>query len=184
MDDNKIIELFFTRNEEAIRQTDEAYGKRLYHLADNIVHSSQDAEESVSDTYMKVWESIPPQKPLHFFAYIAKICRNFALKKLDWANAKKRNAEIVALTQEMESCIPDRAAQAQADAQELGRILDTFLRTLTPGNRKVFLRRYWFADSIAEIAVRCEISESAVLMRLNRSREKLAEYLAKEGIKV
>lgn len=184
MDDNEIIALFFARDENAIRLTQETYGRRLFHLANNIVKSREDAEESVSDTYWKVWDSIPPQKPLHFFAYIARICRNFALKKLDWANAQKRSAEIVALTDEMACCIPDNARQAQTDARELGRILDAFLRTLPPRNRNVFLRRYWFADSISEIAQQFSISESAVQMRLNRSKEKLAIYLAKEGIAV
>ena len=184
MDDRKIIELFFARNEDAIKHTDDTYGRRLFHLADNIVHNDQDAEESVSDTYMKAWDTIPPQRPEHFFAYIAKICRNFALKRIDWQKAKKRNAEVVTLTQEMENCIPDTYRDMEADERELGRILDAFLRTLTPENQMVFLRRYWYVDTIAEIAVRYGISESAVQMRLNRTRSKLAMYLAKEGIKV
>ena len=184
MDDSKIIELFFARNEDAIKHTDDTYGRRLFHLADNIVHNDQDAEESVSDTYMKAWDTIPPQRPEHFFAYIAKICRNFALKRIDWQKAKKRNAEVVTLTQEMENCIPDTYRNMEADERELGRVLDAFLRTLTPENQMVFLRRYWYVDTIAEIAVRYGISESAVQMRLNRTRSKLAMYLAKEGIKV
>ena len=184
MDDSKIIELFFARNEDAIKHTDDTYGRRLFHLADNIVHNDQDAEESVSDTYMKAWDTIPPQRPEHFFAYIAKICRNFALKRIDWQKAKKRNAEVVTLTQEMENCIPDTYRDMEADTRELGRILDAFLRTLTPENQMVFLRRYWYVDTIAEIAARYGISESAVQMRLNRTRSKLAMYLAKEGIKV
>ena len=184
MDDSKIIELFFARNEDAIKHTDDTYGRRLFHLADNIVHNDQDAEESVNDTYMKAWYTIPPQRPEHFFAYIAKICRNFALKRIDWQKAKKRNAEVVTLTQEMENCIPDTYRDMEADERELGRILDAFLRTLTPENQMVFLRRYWYVDTIAEIAVRYGISESAVQMRLNRTRSKLAMYLAKEGIKV
>ena len=109
MEDSQIIELFLARNEDAIRHTDDTYGRRLYHLADGILRSGPDAEESVSDTYLQAWNTIPPQRPTHFYAYIAKICRNFALKKLDWKNAQKRKAEIVALTQEMESCIPDTA---------------------------------------------------------------------------
>ena len=184
MDDSKIIELFFARNEDAIKHTDDTYGRRLFHLADNIVHNDQDAEESVNDTYMKAWDTIPPRRPEHFFAYIAKICRNFALKRIDWQKAKKRNAEVVTLTQEMENCIPDTYRDMEADERELGRILDAFLRTLTPENQMVFLRRYWYVDTIAEIAVRYGISESALQMRLNRTRSKLAMYLAKEGIKV
>ena len=184
MDDSKIIELFFLRNEDAIRYTQDAYGLRLFVLADNIVRNDQDAEESVNDTYMKAWDSIPPQKPIRFFAYLARICRNFALDKLDWKKAAKRNAEVISLTQEMESCIPDRVHDREMEAKELGQILDAFLRTLTEENQLVFLRRYWFADSVGEIAARYHISENAVSMRLNRTRAKLRTYLAKEGIRV
>ena len=184
MDDKKIIELFLARNEDAIKHTDDTYGRRLFHLADNIVRNDQDAEESVNDTYMKAWDTIPPRKPQYFFAYIAKICRHFALDKLDWNNAAKRKAEIVSLTQEMELCIPDTRQEWTLSGKELGRILDSFLRTLTPENRVVFMRRYWYADNIAEIAARYGIGESAVQMRLNRTRAKLCTYLEKEGIRV
>lgn len=184
MEDCKIIELFFARNEDAIKHTDDTYGRRLYHLADNIVRNGQDAEESVSDTYLKAWETIPPHSPKYFFAYIAKICRHFALDKLDWNNAAKRNAEVVSLTQEMELCIPDTERDRELAGKELGMILDAFLRTLTPENRVVFMRRYWYVDTIAEIAARYGISESAVQMRLNRTRAKLCTYLEKEGVRV
>lgn len=184
MEDSKILELFFARNEDAIRHTDDTYGRRLFALADNIVRNDQDAEESVSDTYMRAWDTIPPQKPQHFFAYLAKICRNFALKKLDWKNAAKRKAEVVSLTQEMEACIPDSSRDREMEAKELGMLLDRFLRTLTPENQMVFLRRYWYVDTIAEIAARYGISESAVQMRLNRTRARLCTYLEKEGIRV
>ena len=184
MEDSKIIELFFARNEDAIRHTDDTYGRKLFALADNIVNDHQDAEESVNDTYLKAWVTIPPQKPTHFFAYLAKICRHFALGRLDWKKAAKRNAEVVSLTSEMELCIPDERRALQLEAKELGRLLDSFLRTLTPENRMVFMRRYWYVDTIAEIAMRYGISESAVNMRLNRTRAKLCTYLEQEGIKV
>ncbi len=184
MDDNKIIDLFFARNEDAIKITDDTYGRRLHSLADRIVQNAQDAEESVSDTYLKTWQTIPPTRPAHFFAYLARLCRNFSLKKLDWKNAQKRNAEIIALTDEMSQCIPDIARSYQVDGREMGQLLDAFLRTLSPENQMVFLRRYWYVDTIAEIALRYGISESAVQMRLVRTKTKLAEYLAKEGIAV
>ena len=184
MEDSKIIELYFARNEDAIRHTDATYGRSLFSLADNIVRNDQDAEESVNDTYLRVWNTIPPQKPRHFFAYLATICRRFALDRLDWKAAAKRKAEVVSLTQEMESCIPDSAAETEIDRRELGRMLDTFLRTLAPESRMVFLRRYWYMDTVAEIAVRYGISESAVSMRLNRTRSRLRTYLDKEGIRV
>ena len=184
MEDSKIIELFFARNEDAIRHTDDTYGRKLFALADNIVKDHQDAEESVNDTYLKAWDTIPPKRPVHFFAYLAKICRHFALGRLDWKKAAKRNAEVVSLTSEMELCIPDERRALQLEAKELGRLLDSFLRTLTPENRMVFMRRYWYVDTIAEIAMRYSISESAVNMRLNRTRAKLCTYLEQEGIKV
>lgn len=184
MEDSKIISLFFARNEEAIRQTDATYGRRLFHLAERIVRNDQDAEESVSDTYVRAWDTIPPQKPKHFFAYLAKICRHFALDKLDWNMAAKRKAEVISLTQEMETCIPDSGRDREMTGKELGMILDAFLRTLTPENRMVFLRRYWYVDTIGEIAVRYGISESAVQMRLSRTKDKLRVYLEKEGIRV
>ena len=184
MEDAKIIELYFARNEDAIRYTDISYGRRLHRLADNIVKNQEDAEESVSDTYLRAWESIPPQRPNHFFAFLAKICRNLALNKLDWKSAAKRKAEVVSLTEEMSQCIPDCQRDREMEARELGELLDSFLHTLTPENRLIFLRRYWFVDTIGEIALRYGLSESAVQMRLNRTRAKLSAYLAKEGIAV
>ena len=184
MDDKNILDLYFARNESAIKHTDDTYGRRLFRLADSIVKNDQDAQECVSDTYMKAWQTIPPLRPKHFFGYLAKICRHFALDKLDWRNAAKRKAEVVSLTQEMELCIPDTSREAEMESKELGRILDAFLREQTPENRMVFLRRYWYVDTIAEIAQRYGISESAVNMRLSRTRERLAAYLQKEGIKV
>jgi len=184
MEDSKILDLYFARNEDAIRHTDDTYGRLLFYLAERIVQNDQDAEESVSDTYLKAWNSIPPHRPKYFFAYLAKICKNFALDKLDWKSAAKRKAEVVSLTQEMETCIPDSARSYDVDRKELGMILDAFLRTLTQENRMVFMRRYWYMDTIAEIAVRYGISESAVQMRLNRTRRRLQNYLEMEGIRV
>lgn len=184
MEDNKLIALFFDRNEDAIRCTHQVYGRRLHTLSLGIVKNDQDAQECVSDTYLRAWNAIPPQRPTHFFGYLAKICRNLSLDRLNWKNAAKRKAEVVALTQEMEACIPDTRREQELEARELGRLLDGFLRTLTSGNQMIFLRRYWYADTIGEIAVRFGLSESAVQMRLSRTKNKLSTYLNKEGIKV
>ena len=181
MEDMQIITLFLARNEDAIRHTDDTYGRRLYHLADGILCSGQDAEESVSDTYLKAWNTIPPRRPQHLFAYLAKICRNFSLDRLDWKNAAKRKAEVVSLTQEMELCIPDTQRERQRDGKELGMLLDAFLRTLTPENRMVFLRRYWYLDSISDLARRFAMSESKVKTTLFRCRAQLRAHLEKEG---
>lgn len=184
MEDTKIIELYFARSEEAICQTDAAYGRKLFSLADRILQNDQDSEEAVSDTYMKTWETIPPHRPTYLFAYLAKICRHFALGKLDWKKAAKRSAEVVSLTEEMALCIPDRQQEAEMTDKEIGRALNTFLEGLSQESRVIFLRRYWFCDTIAEIADRYAISESKVKMRLKRTRDHLADYLHREGISV
>ena len=184
MEDKKIIELFLARNEDAIRFTAESYGRRLFSLADNVLRNDQDAEECVSDTYLRAWDTIPPRKPRHLFAYLAKICRHFALDKLDWKSAGKRKAEVVCLTLEMENCIPDRVRERELESRELGRLLDTFLKSQTPENRMVFMRRFWYFDSIGEIAVRYGISEVAVQKRITRTKAKLAAFLEQEGIHV
>lgn len=184
MEDAKIIDLFFARNEDAIRQTDAVYGRKLYCLADRILHNAQDSEESVSDTYLKAWESIPPHKPTYLYAYLAKICRYFALGKLDWKEAAKRKAEIVTLTNEMAQCIPDQRKEAEMTAKEIGRVINAFLDGISQESRIIFLRRYWFCDTISEIAERYGISESKVKMRLHRTRKQLADCLSKEEITV
>ena len=182
MTDSQIIALFWERNEDAIRQTDAVYGRKLYAISHKILRSRQDAEESVSDTYMRAWETIPPQKPNYFFAYLAKICRNFSLSKLQWNAAAKRNAEVVSLTQEMETCIPDRSHDRKLDGEEIGRVLNRFLDGIGVESRLIFMRRYWYTDSIAEIAARYNISQSKVKTQLHRTRNKLQLFLEKEGI--
>ena len=184
MEDAKIIDLYFARSEDAVRQTDAVYGRKLFGLADRILHDAQDSEESVSDTYLKAWETIPPKRPAYFYAYLAKICRHFALGKLDWKAAAKRKAEVVSLTEEMALCIPDRRKETEMSAKEIGRALNAFLESISQESRVIFLRRYWFCDTIAEIADRYGISQSKVKMRLHRTRAQLADFLDKEEIAV
>ena len=124
MEDEKIIQLFFQRNEQAVVETDRTYGRKLYVLSNNILNNREDAEESVSDTYMEAWKTIPPKHPTCFYAFLAAICRNLSFNRLDWRMAAKRNAEVVALTQEMEMCIPDRRQEDEFDRRELRRILE------------------------------------------------------------
>lgn len=184
MEDANIIELYFARSEEAIRETDAAYGRKLFSLADRILRNVQDSEEAVNDTYLKTWETIPPKKPRYFYAYLAKICRFFALGKLDWKAAAKRKAEVISLTEEMALCIPDRKQETEMEAKEIGRVMNAFLAGLSQESRVIFLRRYWFCDTVAQIAQRYGISESKVKMRLLRTRNQLADFFSKEGIQV
>ena len=181
MEDKEIIDLYWQRSDRAIEETDRKYGRYCGTIAYNICHSREDAEESVSDTYLKAWESIPPTRPTYFYAYLAKICRFLCFGRLDWKNAAKRKAEIVELTTEMELCIPDLSRERQLEAQELGRLLNEFLGTLNEESRNIFMRRYWFADSVAEIAQRYRIGESKVKTRLFRARNQLRSFLEKEG---
>ncbi len=182
MDDNKIMELYFRRDEEAITQTKECYGGRLKALAYRILHSSEDAEECENDTYMKAWASIPPQKPQHFFAYLAKICRNTALKMSEKQQAQKRSAVIVELSQELSECLPDQHALEDTAEQELGQIISTFLKTVSKENRIIFVRRYFLSETIADISQTLGISESKVKSSLFRTRHKLKDYLSKEEL--
>ena len=184
MTDAQIIALYWDRNEDAIRQTDLAYGKKLHFLADRIVQNFEDAQECVSDTYLKTWETIPPQRPNYLFAYLAKICRNFALGVLDWKSAAKRKGEVVSLTAEMETCIPDPSHERRLEGEELGEILNRFLESLSQESRVIFLRRYWYLDTVWEIANRYGMSESKVKTQLHRTRTKLHSFLEKEGITV
>ena len=184
MEDAKIIDLYFARSEDAIAQTHAAYGRPLFSLADRILHDPQDSEEAVNDTYLKTWETIPPKRPTYLYAYLAKICRFFALGKLDWKTAAKRKAEVVSLSEEMALCIPDRQRELEVAERELGRAMNAFLAGISQESRVIFLRRYWFCDTIAEIAQRYGISESKVKMRLHRTRAQLASYLNKEGFSI
>lgn len=184
MEDANIIALFFERNEQAVQETDAAYGRKLYALSSRILNSRQDAEESVNDTYMETWKTIPPQHPQYFYAFLASICRHVSFNRLDWRLAAKRNAEVVALTQEMEACIPDTSRNRELSKIELRDTMERFLEGLPKETRLIFLRRYLYLDTTAEIAARYGISESKVKTQLHRTRAKLRSHLAKEGIRV
>lgn len=183
MEDAQIVQLYWDRRETAIEETDRVYGGGLRRLANNILPTPEDGEECVSDTYWQTWNAIPPNRPLRLFAFLARICRNLAFNRLDRLKAQKRSATVVELTRELELCIaaPDDSPQ---DLQELGELLTAFLRRLPEESRRVFLRRYWYADSVKQIAERYRISESKVKTLLFRARNQLRDYLEKEGIAV
>lgn len=184
MEDEKIIELFVARKEEAIAQTDAVYGRKLFTLSHRILNNQQDAEESVNDTYMQVWKAIPPQRPKFFYAFLASICRHLSFHRIDWRLAAKRNAEILSLTQEMELCIPDSNQDRILEGKEFRRVMNAFLENLPKDSRLIFLRRYWHLNSIAQIAARYGMTESKVKSQLSRTRAKLREYLQEEDIYV
>ena len=184
MEDEQIVTLYWERNEQAISETQTKYDRYLQKIANNILNNLDDSRESVNDTYAEVWKSIPPRRPKYFFAFLASICRHLSLNRVDWKQAAKRRAQVVPLTEEMENCIPDAVHERQMEAKELGRLLDLFLEGLPKDSRLIFLRRYWYVDSVPEIAARYGMTESKVKMQLSRTKEKLRSFLEQEGIYV
>jgi len=183
MDDKKIIDLFFARDEDAIRETGNKYGAKLNALAKNILESAEDGQECVNDAYMKAWDAIPPAKPEYLFAFLATITRRLAIDRIRCNNAKKRQAVIVELTNELSECIADESATWSEDyeSRDASGIISDYLKSIEPRKRIIFLRRYWYSDSVKEISSRMGMSESAVKTSLHRTRNELRDYLIKEG---
>lgn len=183
MEDEKVVELYLARNADAIKQTAQSYGSRLRYLAYCIVHNDQDAEECENDTYLRAWDMIPPNQPkTYFFAFLAKITRHLALDRYKRQTAAKRNAQLVYLSAEMEECIPSADnVDAEIQSAELCRMISAFLKLQTAEKRNLFLRRYWYMDSVSDISRRFAMSESKVKTTLFRVRNELKEYLRKEG---
>lgn len=185
MEDKAIIELFWARSQQAIAETAEKYGKRLHGLSMNILHNNEDAQECVNDTYHAAWTTLPPEKPDFFFAYLARLTRNFSFGIYDYKHAKKRTADIVELSSELENCIPaQNELERRAESEEIGRALSAFLRGQPAQMRRVFVQRYWYAQSISDISSDCNMSESKVKSMLFRMRGKLKIHLEKEGITI
>ena len=182
MDDSMIVDLYWNRDDRAIGATADKYGAKLSHLAENMLRVREDAEECVNDTYLRTWNSIPFNKPEHLFGYIAKICRNLALNHIERLNAQKRSADVMELSAELEMCIPDKYDQQREDSERIAAALTGFLRELPEDQRLIFMRRYWFSDSVKAVAERYGISESKVKTTLFRVRAKLREHLEKEDI--
>ena len=184
MEDKQIIELYNERSEAAISETAEKYGKYCYTIAYHILDNEQDSEECVNDTYLKTWETIPPQYPNKLSAFFGKITRNLALNRYRYYIREKRGKNQVALAlEELQECIPDANKVEQAmEEKYLIEVLNRFLYDLPAEKRMIFLRRYWYLSSIQEIARDYEISESKVKMTLLRVRKKLKQVLEKEGI--
>lgn len=183
MNDIEIIDCYLRREETAIRFTSEKYGARLRAIASRITQDLQAAEECENDTYLKTWEAIPPNEPRdYFFAFLARITRHLSLDVCKTANRAKRKAELSEFTKEMEECIPDPNDTAgKIDAMLLGETISTFLHKVPEERRNIFLRRYWYMDSVGEICERFSISESKVKSALFRTRNELKSWLLKEG---
>ena len=181
MDDKHIIRLLFDRSEQALAILALKFGPRLLLTARNILGDNRDAEECVSDTYLAIWNAIPPKQPDPLAGFVFKTGRNLALKQLRHNTAGKRNSHYDLSLEELAGCISGNSLDEALSARDLGLALDRFLTTLPRDSRVMFLRRYWFGDTVVQIAESLGYSENAVSVRLNRCRSKLRTYLEQEG---
>lgn len=182
MDDRELIAMLNARDESAVHALFETYGGLCRSIISHIVRDRRDAEECMNSVAMSIWRSIPPARPRDLKAYVAKAARNEALMVIR-RNRAKRNAGVTVPLDELEACLPAPSGpEAEAETKELTRAINRFLKTLSAEKRGVFLRRYWFFDSVKEIAARYGISESKTASMLSRMRAALRGYLEKEEL--
>lgn len=185
IEDEAMIELFFRRSEQAVKELDAKYGKTCHRIAYNILHSGQDAEECVNDAYLGVWNAVPPKRPNPLCAFLYKIVRNLSIMRHYANTAAKRNSAYDVALEELEGVLASPVTvESEIENGELTRILDAFLGTLTKENRIIFMRRYWFSDTYAEIAGRVGLTEKNVSVRLTRMRKQLKGYLEEREVLV
>jgi RNA polymerase sigma factor (sigma-70 family) len=183
--DSEIIDLFFERSDQAIVELSKKYGALCRKVSQNILNNVLDAEECVNDAFLGAWNTIPPQRPNPLRTYICRIVRNLSIKKYHANTSMKRNSFYDVALDELEECLPSPVnVEKELAAKELTDLLDSFLDTLDKGNRILFMRRYWYSDSISDIASGLQISKNSVTVRLFRIREKLKKYLREEGFEL
>lgn len=182
MEDKKILQMLWDRVEAALDALAKKFGRRLLQTAFNILGNPQDAEEAVNDTYMALWNTIPPERPDPLAGYVHRTGRNVALNKRRHLTAQMRCCQYDVSLDELSGILPGPALEETLDARELGRAIDRFLDTVSKENRILFLRRYWFGDSVKELSRLFHLSENTVSVRLSRLRTQLKIYLTdKEG---
>lgn len=182
MNDSEIIELFNSRDEKAITEAQRKYGTLCAYVSKNILHNPWDAEECVNEAMWKAWDSIPPQQPKHLSAFLVKIAKNIALNKYKAQNREKRgNGEIALVLEETEDLLQYGSLEEETERKEIIKAINGFLAKQSERKRIIFVRRYWFCDSVSQIAADNGISEGSVSVMLNRMREALKKYLRKRG---
>ncbi len=183
MQDSQIVEFYWNRNEKAIALTQAKYGSYLHTIAYNILYDREDSKESVNDTYLAAWNSIPPHKPQVLSTYLGKLARRIAIDLFRKKNSQKRSAGEYALSlEELQDCISHcDTPEAQLDTQLLSQAIAAYLQTLSVEARNVFLGRYYYLDPVKKIAAYCHMTESKVKILLYRTRQGLKDYLHKEG---
>ena len=184
MDDKHIVALFFERDQRALTETQQKYSRYLYRVAHNVLQNQQDAEECVNDTYLRAWNAIPPHRPSRLSVFLGKITRRLALDRYAALTADKRGGGTqAAILEEWRDALPDTDGNPTDDLA-IRETLNRFLRRLPAEKRRVFIRRYWYVDSIRDIADLNHATESAVKMTLSRTRGELKAFLEKEGITI
>ena len=168
MDDQELIQLFRERNEEAIRETDAKYRKLCFGIAFNILEKEYDAEECVNDTYMSLWTAIPPAQPRCFPSYLSRIARNISLKRFRQESAQKRSRMTEVSIEELEDMPPGGFSMPDLDAEQLGKLINDFFKTEKESTRGIFIRKYFFFDSIEEITKRYELSENMLFLKISQ----------------
>ena len=181
MEDEKIVRLYWERDENAIRETHIKYGKYCYTVAYNILHPHEDSHECVNDTWYGAWNAMPPEKPNKLQCFLARITRNIAIDRYRYDNAQKRGAEMEGIIDEYWECIPDGSISIEEDFV-LKQTINGFLASLDTKTRVIFMRRYWYSMSIKDIADGMHLSENNISLILHRTRNKFKDYLTKEGI--
>ena len=184
MDDLRIIELYFERDERAIEETDAKYGKLCHRIAYNILNNHEDSEECVNDTYIGVWNAVPPTRPNNFMSFVCKITRNLSLKRLEFMKREKRSADMLVSLDELAAILPDERYAPDVSDEDVGKLISAFLRNQKEDVRNVFIRKYYFFDSIRDIAERFGFTESKVKNMLFYTRNKLKDHLIQEGVEL
>ncbi|MBO5701024.1 MAG: sigma-70 family RNA polymerase sigma factor [Clostridia bacterium] len=182
MEDKQIVELYWARSEAAISETEKKYGRYCHYIAYGILGNDEDAKEVVNDTYLKLWNTIPPHRPDPLKPYVGTLCRQLALDAYKSQNAQKRGGQMTLALDELSECIPDTDnGEDIGESVALSDVLTRFIRSLPEKTRKIFVRRYFYMSSVAEIAKDFSMKESNVTMHLLRTRKKLEQFLKKEG---
>lgn len=185
MDDKTIIQHYWDREERAISETADKYGVFCYSIAEDILNNREDANECVNDTYLKMWNAIPPKWPKVFPAFIGRIVRNLSYNRYVMTKTLKRGGgQIEIVLDELEECIPDNSLNIETDVNELKEAIEAFIDTLSERNRKIFVRRYWLTENVGYIAKKMNMSENSVSAALKRMRKKLQVYLAERGFNI
>lgn len=183
MEDSSIVALFFERSEQAIHELKAKYGRAVNALSMNILGDARDAEECAADTYLAVWNSVPPKMPEHLKAYTLAIARNLSLDRFHSNSAQKRNSSYDLTLSELEGCLAaGDGPESELEARELAETINSFLAGLSREDRQLFVCRYYLADSIKDISAKLKLRSGPVSLRLFRIREKLKKYLEREGL--